>query len=162
MNFDPFRDPFRSLDRLASQLASGTRTPMGVPMDVWREGDAFHVAIDLPGVDPSAVEVHAERNTLTVRADRRSTIPSEAQVLVAERPQGGFTRQLALGDGLDADNITAEAENGVLHLVIPVASTTQPRRIQVSGSGGQSGPTVVEGQTGGASGGSAGDPGTAG
>ena len=41
LRFDPFGDPFRQMDRLTNQLLSGTRTPMGMPMDVWQADDGF-------------------------------------------------------------------------------------------------------------------------
>src|SRR3712207_5505724 len=72
MRFDPFGDPFRSLDRLTSQLMSGTRTPMGMPMDVWQAEDGYHIALDLPGVDPGSVEITSEPNLLTIPAERRA------------------------------------------------------------------------------------------
>jgi HSP20 family protein len=89
MRFDPFGDPFRSLDRLTSQLMSGTRTPMGMPMDVWQAEDGYHIALDLPGVDPGSVEITSERNMLTIRAERRSEYGEGQNVLLAERPRAG-------------------------------------------------------------------------
>jgi HSP20 family protein len=56
-------------------------------------------------------------------------------VLVAERPQGRFTRQLQLGENLDTQNVEARYANGVLHLTIPVAEAAQSRRIEVQGAG---------------------------
>jgi len=152
MQFEPFGSSRRELDRLSSQLLSGTRVPLTMPMDVWREGETYHVELDLPGVDADNVDVRVERNTLTVSAQRRAEFdpgqpgpggrqdsgPGQAQVVVAERPQGSFSRQLVLGEGLDTDNVRAEYTNGVLHLIIPVAQAAQPRRIQV-GQGGQVG-----------------------
>lgn len=132
LRFDPFGDPFRQVDRLTNQLLSGTRTPMGMPMDVWQGDDGYHVALDLPGVDPSSVEITTERNVLTIRAERRSDFAQGHNVLVAERPQGRFTRQLQLGDSLDTQKVTANYANGVLTLTIPVAPAAQPRRIEVT------------------------------
>ncbi len=131
VRFDPFGDPFRQVDRLTNQLLSGTRTPMGMPMDVWQGDDGYHVALDLPGVDPSSVEITTERHVLTIRAERRSEFQQGQNVLVAERPQGRFTRQLQLGDSLDTQNVSARYANGVLHLTIPMAQAAQPRRIEV-------------------------------
>ena len=96
IRFDPFGDPYRQLDRLAGQLMSGTRTPMGMPLDVWQADDGYHAALDLPGVDPSHVEITCERNVLTIAAERRPEYDQGQNVLVAERPQGRFTRQLQL------------------------------------------------------------------
>ena len=142
MHFEPFR-AVRDLDRVANQLLSGTRLPLSVPIDVWREGQAYHVELDLPGVDPEGIDLQVERNTLTVVATRQATFeaatePEERQVVVAERPQGTFRRELVLGDGLDLDGVQARYTDGVLHLTIPVAAATQPRKIRVDA--GSSGP----------------------
>ncbi|HEX2902513.1 MAG TPA: Hsp20/alpha crystallin family protein [Jatrophihabitans sp.] len=137
MRFEPFGDPFRGLDQLTSQLVSGRRTPMGMPMDVWQADDGYHVALDLPGVDPGSVEITSERNVLTIKAERRAEYEEGHNVLLAERPQGSFTRQLQVSDALDTGKVTATYNNGVLMLTIPVAESAQPRRIEVQTGGGQ-------------------------
>jgi HSP20 family protein len=136
LRFDPFGDPFRQMDRLTNQLLSGTRTPMGMPMDVWQADDGFHVSLDLPGVDPSSVDITTERHILTIRAERRPEYQQGHNVLVAERPQGSFTRQLQLGDTVDAANVQATYADGVLHLTLPIAQAAQARKIQVQTGGG--------------------------
>jgi HSP20 family protein len=137
MRFDPFGDPFRQMDRLTNQLMSGTRTPMGMPMDVWQADDGYHVALDLPGIDPGSVDITCERNMLTIRAERRAEYEQAQSVVVAERPQGSFTRQLQIGEALDTGKVRASYDNGVLHLLIPVAEAAQPRRIEVQRGGGE-------------------------
>ena len=42
-------DPFRQLDRLAEQVLGTAARPAAMPMDAWREGDEYVVALDLPG-----------------------------------------------------------------------------------------------------------------
>ncbi len=54
------------------------------------------------------------------------------QVIVAERPQGTFTRQFALGEGVDSEHLTADYAGGVLHVTIPAAAKAQARRIDVA------------------------------
>jgi HSP20 family protein len=142
MRFDPFGDPLRSLDRLTSQLFSGARMPMAMPMDVWQGEDGYHVALDLPGVDPGSVEITSERNVLTIRAERRPGYHENDKVLVAERPQGQYTRQLQVGDALDTGNVAADYNAGVLYLSIPVSEAAQPRRIEVR-QGGEEQPVPV-------------------
>lgn len=137
MRFEPFGDPFRGVDRLTSQLVSGRRTPMGMPMDVWQAEDGYHVALDLPGVDPGSVEITSERNVLTIKAERRPEYEDGHSVLLAERPQGSFTRQLQVSDALDTGKVAATYHDGVLHLTIPVAESAQPRRIEVQTGGKQ-------------------------
>jgi HSP20 family protein len=130
-------DPFRDLDRIAQQLlgttAAGTWTrPNPMPLDAWRENDEFVVCFDLPGVSLDAIDIDIERNVLTVKAERRPTAIGEAKVELSERPLGVFSRQLFLGDTLDAENIKADYDAGVLTLRIPVAEKAKPRKIEVT------------------------------
>src|SRR5689334_2638549 len=114
-------DPFRELDRVTQQVFGAMARPSAMPMDAYRHGDDFLVHFDLPGIDPESIELDVERNVLTVRAERTSPAPQDAEVIAAERPTGAFTRQLFLGDTLDTDRIDASYDAGVLTLRIPVA-----------------------------------------
>ena len=124
-------DPFRDIDRLASQLLGTTNRPAVMPMDAWREGDAFRIEFDLPGVNRSSIDLDVERNVLTVRAERVAR-NGDWDMLASERPRGMFSRQLVLGDNLDLDKIDAHYEAGVLRLTIPVAERAKPRKIQIA------------------------------
>jgi HSP20 family protein len=131
-------DPFRDLDRLAQQLVgAGTSTrPSVMPLDAWREGDAFVLEFDLPGVQPETLDIDVERNVLTVRAERSSK-NGDWEMLAAERPTGLFSRQLVLGDNLDLDRLEARYDDGVLRLTVPVAERAKPRKIEVTTGGRQ-------------------------
>ena len=144
-------DPFREFDRLAQQL-TGAATPgtwsrpSPMPMDAYRSGDEYVIVFDLPGVSPDAIDLDVERNVLTVRAERRPAALDEGvEMQVAERPLGVFSRQLFLGDTLDAERISASYENGVLTVKIPVAAQAKPRKISITG--GESGNRTVTGET---------------
>ena len=131
-------DPFRDLDRLAQQLVgAGTSTrPSVMPLDAWREGDAFVIEFDLPGVQPETLDIDVERNVLTVRAERPPR-NGDWEMLAAERPSGLFSRQLVLGDNLDLDRLEARYDDGVLRLTVPVAERAKPRKIEVTTGGRQ-------------------------
>ncbi|GGZ22554.1 Hsp20/alpha crystallin family protein [Streptomyces poonensis] len=128
-------DPFREFDRLAQQVF-GTARPAAMQMDAYRSGDDFIIHFDLPGIDPETIDLDIERNVLNVRAERRSPAPENAEMIVAERPTGTFTRQLFLGDTLDTEHVDASYDAGVLTLRIPVAEQAKPRRIQIAGGSG--------------------------
>ncbi len=130
-------DPFRDFDRLAAEMFGTARTPAPMPMDVLRAGDQFVCRFDLPGIDAESLDVSAENNTLTVRAERRRSDPDGASYLVSERPAGSYSRQLVLGDGLAVEDIRADYTDGVLTLTIPVAEQAKPRKIEI-GRGGNS------------------------
>ena len=124
-------DPFRNLDRLTQELAATAARPALMAMDAWREQDTFVVEFDLPGVDPSSIDLDVERNVLSVSADRPAREGSEEQV-AAERPRGLFKRQLILGDNLDTEHVAACYTAGVLRLEIPVVEKAKPHRITVN------------------------------
>jgi HSP20 family protein len=129
-------DPFRELDRLTQQLFAQNGTwsrPAVMPMDAYRDGEQFVVHFDLPGVDPSTVDLNVERNVLTVKAERTHSYGEDVELQVAERPRGVFSRQLFLGDTLDAEHVEATYDAGVLTLRIPIAEKAKPRKIEITG-----------------------------
>jgi HSP20 family protein len=127
-------DPFRELDRLTQATWGQNRPTMA--MDAYRRNGDFVVNFDLPGVDPGTIDLTVEKNVLTVTAERGFSRSEDDEVVVAERPQGRFSRQLFLGESLDADQIQANYEQGVLTLHIPVAEKAKPRKVEVT-TGGQ-------------------------
>ncbi len=133
MRFDPFRD----LDRLTQNLwSTDARRVNAFPMDAYRKGSEFLVHFDVPGIDPNSIELTVEKNVLTVSAERTRHWGDEAEeVVVSERPTGHFSRQLFLGETLDAERIQASCDNGVLTLRIPVAEAAKPRKVEITSSG---------------------------
>jgi HSP20 family protein len=129
-------DPLFTLDRMLARMApgfSGGASQMAPPMDVYRRGDEFVVELDVPGVDPSSIDISVERNMLTVSGEMQPRHEDADEILVCERPHVRFRRQVYLGEGLDTDNIRASDENGVLRITIPVSREQQTRRISVQG-----------------------------
>ena len=136
-------DPFREVEGLMQEMQAGKRTPR-LLMDAYRRGDEFIVHFDLPGIEADSIELTMEENVLTVSAQRTYEPEEEDQILVSERPQGTFSRQLFLGEGLDREAIAASYDQGVLTVKIPMAERAKPRRIEISGGGG---PQVIEAET---------------
>ncbi|MFV0131414.1 Hsp20/alpha crystallin family protein [Streptomyces sp. HMX112] len=126
-------DAFRDFDRLGRHLLETAARPAVMPMDAYRTGEEFVVHFDLPGADPESIDLDVERNVLTVRAERRSPAPRDAEVVASERPAGTYTRRLLLGDSLDVERIEASYDAGVLTLRLPLAEKAKPRRIKVNG-----------------------------
>ncbi len=129
MRFDPFRD----FDRLTQQLwGQQYGQPTAMPMDAYRDGDRFVVHFDLPGIDPSRIDLTVEQNVLTVAAQRGWQPTEQQQVLASERPQGSFRRQLLLGEALDTEHVEARYDAGVLTVTIPVAEQAKPRKVEIT------------------------------
>jgi HSP20 family protein len=127
-------DPFRELDRLADQALAGARTARTLPMEALRRGDEFIVSIDVPGTAAEDIDLTVERNVVEITTRRQPIRQEGDEVIVDERPQGEFRRQLFLGDNLDPDHLSAICDRGVLTLTIPVSEASKPRKVQIGGS----------------------------
>ena len=127
-------DPFRDLDRLTQQVFGTAARPTAMPMDAYRKGTDFFVHFDLPGIDANSIDLTVEQNVLTIKAERRPLLADGAEMIVSERPAGTFSRQLFLGETLDAEHIQADYHAGVLTLTIPVREAAKPRKLSVTTS----------------------------
>jgi len=143
-------DPFRDLDRLAERMFTSAvdlgQAMRAMPIDLYRDGDRWTLVCDLPGVDPTTIDIDVDGRVLTIRADR-PTGPEDVEWLVQERVSGTFARQLTLGDAVDLEHISASYADGVLSLTLPVAEAAKPRKISVS-SGGPAPMSITPGETG--------------
>jgi HSP20 family protein len=133
-------DPFRDLDRVAQQVFGTAARPAPMPIDAYRKGDEFVVLFDLPGCDPASINLTVERNVLAVHAERSRPSDDDVELLIGERPNGTFSRQLFLADTLDSERIAADYTDGVLRLRVPVKEQAKPRRVDISRGGSQTTP----------------------
>jgi HSP20 family protein len=127
---NPF-DVLSPFDRLASSVFDTARAPRLMPVDLFRDGDQYVLSADLPGIDPASVDLDVDGQLLTIRAERRAPASEQVKWLAHERPYGNYMRQFTLGNGVDADKITANYEHGVLSVIIPMAERAKPRKIQI-------------------------------
>jgi HSP20 family protein len=123
-------DPLGELDRMAAESRAARLWQM--PMDAYRRGEEFVVHLDVPGVDPNTIDLTVEQNTLTVTGERVWPRAEGDDVVIVERPQGTFSRQLLLADNLDSDRIAARADLGVLTITIPVAGQSKARKVEIA------------------------------
>jgi HSP20 family protein len=135
-------DPFRDLDRLTQQVFGTSARPAAMPIDAYRSGDTFVVDLDLPGVDKDSIDLTIEKNVLSVHAARQRPDLDGVELLVGERPQGSFSRQLFLGDSLDTSRVEASYTDGVLTIRLPIAEQAKPRRVPIGV--GTDRPTAIE------------------
>jgi HSP20 family protein len=103
-----------------------------MPIDLYRDGDHYTLNADLPGIDPSSVDLDVDGQLLTIRAERVAPSVEGARWLTRENRSGSFLRRLTLGEGVDRENISASYDAGVLSVTIPVAEKAMPRKIQIA------------------------------
>ena len=124
-------DPFRDFDRLTEAMLGTRARPAVMPMTAYRDNGSFVVHLDLPGASADSIDLTVEQNVLTVHAERKPPA-GDAERVVDERSYGVFSRQLFLGETLDADQLTANYDAGVLTLRIPVAEKAKPRKVEIT------------------------------
>ncbi|MCY1463640.1 Spore protein SP21 [compost metagenome] len=101
-------------------------------MDIREEASQFVLLADLPGVEPSSIEVQMDKGVLSIKGERAAAEAIEGmQFSRTERDHGAFNRRFTLPDTADAEGIAARSHNGVLEIRIPKRSEAAPRRIQV-------------------------------
>jgi HSP20 family protein len=124
-------DPFTELDRLTGSLLGTQQGPRFMPVDLYRDGDRYVLSADMPGLDPGSVDIDVDGQLLSIRARRTAEDREGVSWIARERPFGSYLRQFNLGDGIDAENIAAHYDNGVLSVLLPVSERAKPRKIAV-------------------------------
>ena len=125
-----------AFDRELDRMVSRTAKPFFVPsVDVVERADAYMITAELPGVDPAAVEISFENNTLTLRGTKTPwLVPQENEelrVYSAERLSGTFERSVRLPEYVEGDKIEATYQHGVLTISVPKAVAARPRKINI-------------------------------
>jgi HSP20 family protein len=113
--------------------SSSVVTAQWVPrVDIKEEPNRFVIFADLPGVDPSTIEVDMDKGVLSIKGERKAEAKAEGERWSRnERAHGVFYRRFALPDSANPDGIEATGKHGVLEISIPKRPEASPRRINV-------------------------------
>ena len=114
----------------AEQTQTG---PVFVPaVDIYETEAAIVVAADLPGVDPSDINIDLRDDVLTISGDVKPFENADENDVLVEFEVGRYFRQFTLTETIDQDRIEASHRDGVLHLNLPKQAKALPRKITVS------------------------------
>ncbi|MBI3948746.1 MAG: Hsp20/alpha crystallin family protein [Armatimonadetes bacterium] len=150
----PTWDPFVDMLTLRDQVnrlfeESAARTPVrerreGIaqrvwspPVDISEDKDEITLAVDLPGVSQSDIDIQLEGETLIIRGERTLPDQGEATCVRAERLSGPFMRTFTVATPVEGDKVSASYRDGVLMVSIPKAEETKPRRIAITAGDGK-------------------------
>lgn len=141
IRWDPYRDLVtmrelmdRVFDRSLSNVTS-SGWDLNLALDVIENPDEFVVKASIPGINPDDLDITYNDRTLTIKGElKESKEISEERYHLRERRFGSFARSINLPTNIDADQIAANYESGVLELHLPKTEEAKPRRIQVKGS----------------------------
>lgn len=134
---DRFR---RELDRvfdawdsgLARQPAFSVAYP---PVNVWQDADNVYAEAELPGLQLNDLEIYVTGgDQLLIQGERKPLADPKGTWHRRERGFGRFSRTVSLPVPVEADNVQARFENGVLQVTLPKSEKARPRRITVKAS----------------------------
>jgi HSP20 family protein len=133
----------RMLDRFFEEPISDWQTSSwGLALDVAEDEDEFIVKASVPGINPDDLDITVTKNTLTIQGEvKQEEEREEERYHLRERRYGRFARSITLPTSVDADEIEANYDNGVLTLHLPKTEEMKPKRIEV-----KSGEKLLEGQ----------------
>jgi len=101
--------------------------------DLYESNEAFVLEMELPGFTHDDVEVTIEQGVLTIRGVRRARAEESGETYhLRERASGRFSRSFALPSSVNADEVEASFEEGILTVDLPKASEAKPRKIEVN------------------------------
>ena len=146
MRWDPFQD-LRSAQEEMAQMSPMLAHALGLhaqpqgndratawapALDISERKDAYLVTVELPGVEADDLDITLEDGLLTIQGERHfANDSSEQQFHRVERRYGAFRRSITLPAQVQAEQIEASFDNGVLQILVPKAEEAKPKRIQV-------------------------------
>jgi HSP20 family protein len=137
----------REIDRLFEDTFARDGSSFTPAVDIKENDNEIRLDLELPGLKPEDVEITAENGVLTIRGEKQAERKEgdEHRYQIIERVYGTFMRSFQLPQGVDADQVKAEFNNGVLSLHIPKGALPQPKRIEISAVGQQKQQAAVGG-----------------
>jgi HSP20 family protein len=137
---DPFDQIFNSVFGTNGGRTNGHSTLMRAPeTDVVETEKEIRVVAEMPGLKRDNIEIDVENNILTIRGEKREerTEGEQGRWHLAERRYGTFSRSFVLPRDVDAENIQASFQDGVLTVSVPKSEKARRRRIEIGAMGGQ-------------------------
>ncbi|MGA1193414.1 MAG: Hsp20/alpha crystallin family protein [Kiritimatiellia bacterium] len=133
MGFDPFselRQMERQMNRLFRDIhGRGTDYPA---LNYWSTENEAQLEVEMPGVSAEDFELSVQDDVVTIAGERKDPFADEnATAHRQERAFGTFSRTLQLPFEVEADQVSARYEHGVLRVTLPRRESTKSKRIEI-------------------------------
>lgn len=138
-------DPFREFDTLQRQMDRLFRDSYGnreeslaavgfaPPVDIYEDEHSYTLKLEVPGIEEKDIDVRLENNTLTVSGERKyEKEEKEENFRRLERRYGSFTRSFTVPNTVDAENVAADYDKGVLKIKLLKKAEAKPKQIKVN------------------------------
>jgi HSP20 family protein len=138
-SFRPFtatftRSPWTGLEAEIDRLfqtgladLAGSAGTNRIPVDFYEDAQNAYVRAALPGVTREEIGVEVVEGCLNLTVSRRP-----ASGAIEAKPTVALSRSLTLGDDVQADQVSAALEHGVLTVTLPKRAESKPRKVSVA------------------------------
>src|SRR6266571_204423 len=110
-----------------------TTSNFAPPVDVYEDEHNITLKIEVPGIDEKDIDVRIENNTLTVHGERKfEKEEKEENFRRVERQYGSFTRSFTLPNTVDAEQVQAHYEQGILKVQLAKKAEAKPKQVKVN------------------------------
>lgn len=132
--FNPYVRGYRKhpMARFLNEMESKYQMYVSFPVDVKAGKDCFEIKAFLPGILPEDIDIQIVNEVVTISGELQVIRDPESDYLWTELPSGKFHRVISLPTTLDADNVQAVMDGGMLTLFIPKAETARPKTIKIN------------------------------
>jgi len=132
-HFDPFAN-LRLFEDAVSRVFNEPRAnrPWSPAVDIYETENELVLKADVPEVDPKAIDVRVENQTLTISGERKFEQEESGKGYHRiEHSYGSFVRSFAVPNSFDTDKISADFKNGVLTVSLPKKEAAKPRQVKI-------------------------------
>lgn len=141
-------DPFRELDELQNRLTTmfgrapvkkegegqeSLRVSEWAPVvDISEDSKEYLIKAEIPGVKKEEVKVSVQNDVLTISGERKyEKEEKDKKFHRIERAYGSFSRSFTIPEDADPEKVSADFQNGLLHVHIPKSERAKPKSIEV-------------------------------
>jgi len=135
-----FWNPWNEVNALQQEMGrlfgrrwdNGTGASLYPAVNLWGDDTSVVLTAELPGFDPQELDITVQRNSITLKGERKPDEPKEGETYYRhERPAKAFSRTLELPVEVDPQSADASYEKGVLTLRLSRPETHQPHKVAV-------------------------------
>ena len=95
--------------------------------------DEYRIEVAAPGLNKEDFKVNVDKGLLTVSYEKKEATESTVKIIRKEFTNDSFKRSFNLDEKINADNIEAKYENGILNIFLPKKEEIkiEPKQISI-------------------------------
>ena len=121
----------KEFDRIFEGLSRDSAVSERSGWELQEEKGGWSLQVLVPGFTADQIKIDVTPETLSLSGSRTTAVPEGARLIRRERPALDFSRSFQFPHAVDADNVSAHLDHGVLTVKLPKRPETQPRSIKI-------------------------------